>query len=459
MNTKSFFPVILMFSLFAKNTLAQNQTLSFAEVWKEIRSQSPSLSAAEAGIKAAQGAEERASRHWLPRLYLDAKSYQTNDPGNVFFGLMEQKALTAPDFNTSAINNPNSQTFTRAALGLDLPLYEGGMKNNNHKFSQSMESAQVLSGKQTEVDQYSQVANSYASIAIIKNQNQKLTELSAVLDRMTKTYQLGSKANPIGYSGLLGMKSLSNRTQGMIIALQARMDGHLALLSQMGLRQQNWQPQFQDAETFVNNHLAGTAPRQSYRTQSLKLQIDALESAAEMEKSRYLPRVGAFAESYQFNGSRDTAQGYTAGLYLQWSLFNPNDFGSYNEAKLRATSQAKQVEASVQMERAQFESLQQGLKAAQSNLKLLNESQKILTEQTQIAENLFKNGSINALQFVEVLNRRADLINAQTEAALQVVQLAADLARTHEFQIPIVMNEQNVVNSIALNHKEVSLGK
>jgi hypothetical protein len=60
----------------------------------------------------------------------------------------------------------------------------------------------------------------------------------------------------------------------------------------------------------------------------------------------------------------------------------------------------------------------------------LDESADLLEEQTQTARGLFRSGSINALQLVEVLNRRADLLVNRAQAELQLAQMKAALFMT-----------------------------
>jgi hypothetical protein len=45
-----------------------------------------------------------------------------------------------------------------------------------------------------------------------------------------------------------------------------------------------------------------------------------------------------------------------------------------------------------------------------------------LQEQTESARDLFNTGAINALQLVEVLARRVDLLQARTAAQLELVE-------------------------------------
>jgi hypothetical protein len=53
---------------------------------------------------------------------------------------------------------------------------------------------------------------------------------------------------------------------------------------------------------------------------------------------------------------------------------------------------------------------------------LMDDSDKLLEEQAETAKNLFKNGSINALQLVEVLSRRVDLIDQQAMVEMEMAK-------------------------------------
>jgi outer membrane protein TolC len=151
-----------------------------------------------------------------------------------------------------------------------------------------------------------------------------------------------------------------------------------------------------------------------------------------------------FAEGYMFNGDRDTANGYTAGLYLQWNLFNPADYGTLKEARLKSMAAEKYSEAMEQRERAEGKALEKAITAYKENLQLLNDSQKILAEQTQVTETLFKNGSINALQFVEVLSRRADVVDNQTEASLGLLKASSEGIVKTRFELPAEFAQTSV---------------
>jgi len=431
------YSVVLSFILSTSGSYAFTEQLSFSHVWNQISGESPAQKSAELQMQAASAAKERAGRHWLPTVYLDATGYGTNDPGTAFFGLLEQRALKQSDFNPGSINYPSDNNiYMRGALGLDLPLYEGGMKTAQVKIQEHALAAAENESSQTRLEEYSRAGLSFASIAILAKQKKKLEDLSAEIEKLMKNYQLGQKSNPVGYSGLLGMKSLNNRISGLLSQYDAQMLSHYSMLREMGVRNDGWLPDISDSVQFAENYLMPeTESSGSYRQASLKETVAAGAEAGKIEKAKGLPRLGVFAESYLFNGSRDTAGGYTAGLYLKWNLFDPSSYGTVEEAGLKAAAAGKSSEAFALQERVQRNGLRESVKALKDNIAILNESDKLLLEQTEVTKTLFKNGSISALQFIEVLNRRVDLISQQSEAELAFVKSSAQAVTLEKFDI------------------------
>ena len=420
------------------------ETLSFASAWNKINEGSAAQESSRLQTESLTESQARVSRHWLPKVYLDAKTYQTNDPGASFFGLLEQRSIKQTDFNPDSINHPDSHIYTRGALGLDLALYEGGMKSSQVDLFRHSVAAQQNTTSQIQVEQYSTVGLSYGSLSVLEQQRIRLQGLSSEVSRMIKSYQLGSKSNPVGYSGLLGMKSLANRISGLLNQYDAQSKAHYAVLRELGLRDSSWSPENINSNTFVTRYFDRSSkqgePVASYKIESAKENVKASEEMANMEKAKFLPRAGAFAETFIFNGNRDTANGYNAGLYLQWSLFDPSEYGSLREAKLKSMAAAKYSEATEQQERTERAALNESLKSLRQNIELLNDSYKLLVEQAKMTNTLFKNGSINALQIVEILSRRTDLIAQQGEAELELIKAGAEIVTKQKFDIAMQLS-------------------
>jgi hypothetical protein len=434
--------------------LAHSETVSFTSAWSQINKTSAAQETSRLQTESLTESQTRASRHWLPKIYFEAKGTQTNDSGASFFGLLEQRSLKQTDFNPDSINHPESHLYTRGALGVDLALYEGGMKSSQVDLLAHTVAAQKNVTSQIQLEQYSAVGLAYGSIAVLDQQKTRFQILNAEVSRLIKGYQLGSQSNPVGYSGLLGMKSLINRVNGLLSQYEAQRRSHYATLHELGLKDAQWSPENIDSMAFVDRYFSGSSlssgsPQQgealsSYKIESEKESVKASEEIANLEKAKLLPRLGAFAEASMFSGNRETAHGYNAGLYLQWSLYDPSTHGIVKEAKLKSMAAAKYAEASEQEERAGRSALNESFKALRENIDLLNDSQKLLIEQSKMTETLFKNGSINALQFVEILNRRADLIALQGEVNLGLIKVGTQLVTKQKFDIEIHMGSGEI---------------
>jgi outer membrane protein TolC len=165
----------------------------------------------------------------------------------------------------------------------------------------------------------------------------------------------------------------------------------------------------------------------SEKINSMYENAKAAKQIIDAEKSRNLPRIGVFGESYAFNGDRKTATGYSAGLYLNWNLFSAGDMGATEQAISRSHAAQYYAEATSQKEKMEFVGMKEMQVALVKTLGTLSESQKLLDEQIKIANTLFRNGMINALQLVEVLSRRVDLVGLQTDARMNLVNVQSQL--------------------------------
>jgi outer membrane protein TolC len=430
---KQFQKIFLSLTLYSVFTYADS--LSFPTVWSEINKNSAAQESSRLQTESLTLSKVRASRHWLPRIYLDAQGYQTNDAGNSFFSLLSQRSLQQSDFNPDSINHPDTHFYTRGSLGVEIALYEGGLKTNQVEFLKKNVQAQESMTLQIQTEQYAQVSQSYASIAVLIQEKIQIEKLNQQVDQLIKNYQLGQKSNPVGYSGLLGMKSLANRITGLKNQFEAQIKAYYSQLNELGLRHEAWTPDIKNTLEFVDQYVLAKNQNRSHKVQALRHSAEAAESASDMEKAKFLPRIGAFAESTLFNGNRTTSDSYIAGIYLQWSLFDASNYGSSKEAQLKQQSIAKSAEALEQQESAEKKSLQESIKALRENIKLIQESTQILIEQTKVTESLFKNGSLNILQFVEILNRRTDLIVQQSEAELAYIKSAAQIATKETLKV------------------------
>jgi outer membrane protein TolC len=404
---------------------------SFSEIWKLARSQAPDIVAADHELEGARINEVRMSRHWYPRVFVEGRAFSTNDPAQTFMSLLGQRQISPSDFAPPALNQPGSGFYERGTLGFDFPLFEGGAKVAAADASRKVTEAKSFEQRSAELAQYAELAESYSSILILRRQRAEIQNLADGVGETLSRYKIGAKSNPVGYSGLLGLKTLRNRLDGLLVensAKSATLRNRIRIVAK-GLPE-NWEPRSENLQEFVSAHLTGVQTGPSMAVRAMRSSAESLESAKDAEKARFLPKVGLFGTGDLYGGSRSAATSFTGGAYVQWDLFSAPNLGTVGQAEHVAA--AAQARADGAGERAEMErsGALQSAKALDRNLALMSESAKLLEDQTTVARGLFRNGSINALQLVEVLARRADLLVGRADAELGLAHARATLLVT-----------------------------
>ncbi len=402
--------------------------LSFEDVWGRIKTQSTEIQAAGKDIDAAQVAADRAARHWYPKVMLDARLYGTNDAAQNFFSLLGERHATAADFSPALLNHPGSYFYQKASVIVDLPLYEGGQKKTISEAMRMAITASSTARDATQRYEYAQTARDYALALSHDSQRQEIARLDDRVDQLVKRYQLGSKSNPVGYAGALGLKSLQARFTGLIEQSLASRKSALASLSvRAQLDRSAWEPLDTDYQSLIDQvlgkpeELAGTDP--SLRTRAMMEGARIAEKSADAQKARFLPRAGIAVQGDLTNGSRATGMSYLAGAYLQWNLLDNSNYQVREQELMQAEAMRLRAEHMAEGDRIARAQTREAISAIETNLKLIQQSLDLSDEQIKTAEQLFKNGSINALQFAEVFSRRADIILAEGELEKQWIDM------------------------------------
>ncbi|MDR3606644.1 MAG: TolC family protein [Oligoflexia bacterium] len=419
---------------------AEGAPLSFAAVWQAVQAESPSQKAATAGYQAAEIASDRSGRHWLPRAFLNARAYETNDPAQTFFALLGERQATSNDFVPDVLNHPGSSFFTQAGVGLDFPIFEGGAKVAEHDALKSAAHARSLSLQAAVVEDYLTLTRLYGGLLIMSEQEHQLRALERTVESTLQRYQLGERGNPVGYSGLLGLKGLRNRVQAAILQNLEQVGAFRDSLFAMAKRlPEGWSVKPQEFTAFLSETLP--APKSESRqpsasVQSAQAMAESQAKAAEGERAKFLPKLGLSASEDLTNGSRGTGTSYSAGAYLQWNLFSATDYGSVREAQFKSAEANGNAEAQALGERMRQSEARHADFASTQTIQLLNENVKLLTEQTEASRKLYQSGAISALQFLEVLSRRADLLASLTQAELELLAARETELKTSDFEVP-----------------------
>ncbi len=399
------------------------EPLAFENLWERIREQSPELRARAAGVAAAEQASTRSGLHWMPRLFLDARGLSTNDPGMNFSAALSQRAIQAVDFQPALLNSPGTHSFLMTGIGLELPLFEGGAGVATARAESILLEAERVELAGAGLSARSEAAGDYGRLLSIESSRVRLQELHARLQGVLAGYTVGAASNPVGYSGLLGLKGLRIRIEASLRELsmeRGRLQHALALRA--ALENPDWSPKGEPLESFLDRILPlrdsrppdsgnpGGALGKSARERGAELRSEALTAWKSAERARFLPHAGLFGNESLTTGNRATGTSTTFGVYLRWTLFDPGNWGRVAERSHREGAARHQAEGEVLEKRIADHSLSSADETLRQNRKLLLESEQMLAEQVRVAFRLFQAGAIQALQLTEVLNRRVDLV-------------------------------------------------
>jgi outer membrane protein TolC len=418
--------LIVIFYIISSIASAQVAEIkSFDTLWNEYYQKSFAKKAAEFEKESNDLSLSRAKRHWLPRAYVGAQWFSTNDPTQVFFTNLGQRSIEQTDFVPNDLNNPERKNFKTASLGLDLPLYEGGMKSSQTSIYESLVKASDLEIKAKKTEEYAELSRHYGGVLIFEKNSRYLSELKNNLEKIISSYQVGSQVNPVGYSGLLGLKGVKNRIEGFLYELDLKIINAKTVINTKRENGTIWSTdQSETLNTFLSKNLSltSTSPSSSMLL-AQELKVNTLTNIKDMEKSRHLPRIGVFAQNNIYSGSRDTANAQSYGLYLMWDLFNSDSYGRVGEANAKALAGQAKLQAGKQEEKIMLDQMLSSKSTLEKSIELLENSDSLLKEQSINAMKLFKSGMLSALQLAEVINRRVDLIESKNKADVQYLEV------------------------------------
>lgn len=406
---------------------ALSKTLSFEDVWSAFYGKSHEIQSIQHEKKANELSLDRGKLHWLPKASVMGQWSRTNDPGQVFINNLGQRAITQSDFNPSSLNYPGFKNFLNGILRVDLPLYEGGMSVNKVSMLELVVEASKKESEAKQTEQFTMLSKHFGSLLTHSQHASLLRSLQNDLQGIISSYQVGAKSNPVGYSGLLGLKGVMNRVTALIAYYDMQILNDRLWISEKIHEKDEWSPSIDGSLiNFLDKHL-DVRSGESSQLLAHALQASSLTYASKMEKARFLPRFGLFAQNQFYSGSRDDEHAQAFGAYLMWELFNSDSYNRVSEANAKAMAAEAKIRAAKQDHRIMHDNLLHSKKTLEETLALLDKNNDLLNEQTLTSRRLFRAGLLNALQLSEVYNRRVDAIEAKTKAEVQYIEVRTGL--------------------------------
>ena len=438
----NFLSAIIIFSCLLIN-VASAKTVALQDVLHEILNNSNVKKSAEYSVKASEGEALEADKHWLPTLYLDSSFYKTNDPTKNFIGNLYQRSIRQSDFEQNVINKTANGTYSKSAVGVNLPLYEGGVGIANRDIAKNMVVAKKYDLKQVEINQYAYATANYIALVSLQEQKIRLKKIAKNIDEILKNYALGNKKNQVGYSGLLILQVSENKTKSFIIDNEEKTKALYATLRELGFASEiDWSVNNLPVNDYLNKYLKfELEPDSSFKISALKAKVDADKNKEKIENGKNLPKLNLFAENYVFNGDRSTQNGYTAGLNLRWNFFDPLSYNAGSIASNNSNSSRYEFLAQQQNERAEIEFLNSQINALTQAVRLASKNDELMFKNVMVSQELFKNGAIVASNLSDAIMKYLDNFVYFANAQMQLIDLYSKKVSKQKIDINHVLNQ------------------
>ncbi len=337
------------------------------------------------------------------KLNLNLQALRSNDAGNIFGFKLKSREATFGDFGFSQfdgtnpniltvqpndLNNPDARNHYQTTLSYMLPLYTGGKLSQYSKITKALTYMSQLDTQKLLNEKVFQTKKTYYDISLLKQYIEKLNE---IVMNINKLEEIVNNMKTEGYAkeiDELEVKARKAEAQSMLS--QAKYNKELAyqylsfLLNETVKSIQPLDdlaplPEFNEEEIVQNN----------LDIQKAELGLKITDMAIKVEKSKFLPTVGAFGEygssdNSIFNEFRQK-DFYTVGVQLEWNIFNGDiDHQNLEKAKIKNM----QVQDQVNLAKAGI-TLQ--IKKLTTNIKSKNAEIKSLETQYTFAEKVYEN--------------------------------------------------------------------
>lgn len=366
------------------------------------------LSKLDQHIAAANYAQSNAI--FLPQLGFSYTAMTTNNPLNAFGFKLQQKSITASDFNPDLLNHPSAVPDFLTKLELQQPLLNIDMIYQRKAAARQVE----LYGYRTEHTEaylsfevqkaYMQLQLSYEAVAVLE---EALHTAKAVYAFTDNYFRQGLVQKPDLLNAQVRVSTVETQLAKATSDVRNASDYLSELMGQSTgvvykADQFNIDPRsFTDTITGISEN----------RPDFLAIQkaIESTEMAIRSDKMSYLPRLNAFA-SYQWNDNRMWGFGnnaYLAGVQLSWDIFKGTrtkhsiEAKTYEKEKWSETLVKQKEQSTVELNKA-YRQLADARMEIQQQQVAVEQAAESLT----ILQNRYKQGLVNT---TEVLMAAAQL--------------------------------------------------
>ncbi len=348
----------------------------------------------------------------LPQANFSYTAITTTNPLNAFGSKLQQKSITAEDFNSHPLNNPSATSDFSGKFELQQPLLNVDMIHQRKGAAKQVEMYQLLSKRTTEYLRF-ETEKAYLQLQMVYDENKVLNESLATSKALSKTSKDYYDQGLIQKSDLLDAQLHVINFETQVKNSQSGIQDASDMLSILMGRSAGTVYTI-DSISITNAVIADSAGSNNERSDFKALQ-KGVESYDMMIKSLQLsrlPKLNAFA-TYQLNDKRMlgfNAGAYSTGIQLSLNIFNGNHTRSaislqrLEKKKLAEQLDQKKSEAQVEINRGRRQL---------SDAIFVMKQQHLAVEQASEALRVLRN------RYMQGLVKTTDVLMAQTQLSQQ----------------------------------------
>ena len=304
-----------------------------------------------------------AQGHNYGKLDLKLQALRSNDAGNVFGFKLKSREASFGDFGFNEfdmsgetnplpvqpkdLNYPDARNHYQTTLTYMLPLYTGGKLSQYGKITKALQKMSQLDTSKILNEKIFQTKKTFYDISLINNYISNLGRITANIDKLSK---IVSSMKEEGFAKDIDeLEVQARKAEAESMLNQAKLNKELAYQYLSFLLNKNVKS-IKDIDDMapipkVNRE---EVHKTNLDIQKARLGLKITDMAVELQKSNFLPTLGAFGEygssdDKAFNEFRDK-EFYTVGLQLEWNLFNGTvDKHNLEKAKVENLKVQEQV--------------------------------------------------------------------------------------------------------------------
>ena len=393
------FLVLLFLSMMGTPISGQQPvTISLSEVMDRVKAGNIALKISDKTLKQSQADYKQTEAAFLPQVSVAYSGFTTNNPLMAFGARLNQAVLTQNDFNPDLINNPDNTSNFATRLEVQQLVFSPG-RNLQREVAKARLEAVKLQNSRTQEYLVFEVEVAYMKLQLA---HEALDVLEQTLKAALANKKLAKDNYEQGYlqrADVLAVEvrvtEVENQLQSARSQVQNASD-QLAFLMSEPVRT-TYLPTDSLLLTSPDlNQLEVSENRADIR--AMQLTADARGGLVKAAKSAYLPRLEAFGRYELFDDGlfQGSANGYTLGASLNWSLFEGNQRQANLSKSQAAYDQAKlEYKQYLSQSRLEFNQARRALQDAENKLRLIQLAMAQSQESLRIRTDRFKEGLEN----------------------------------------------------------------